>query len=283
MLEVVFNQSAYGSMRYAQSLMKHSSVLSGKLENLYCFPLFLSVGEISENKIGIQRQHTLEVLSVFDSNQSEKKEIQTLLQQQSMALESLLKRYSNGENIRIWYSNNPDDLCGMYWLLAQLQPLKYSVEVYLVKLPEWENGKDGTVVLKAGWGEVAPDEWEMYCSLQRKTSSAFLTGCAITWKQLQKENASLRAVLNGQLVSVEESLYDVFILREIAAQPEEFQMAAVIGMVIGKYRLGICDTWIALRIQRMIDKGLLEVIEEDPSEARGHRKLLRKKQVFDFC
>ena len=41
------------------------------------------------------------------------------------------------------------------------------------------------------------------------------------WNQLQNENAPLRAMLNGKLQSVSEDIYDSFILREIAEQPEE--------------------------------------------------------------
>ena len=38
-------------------------------------------------------------------------------------------------------------------------------------------------------------------------------------------------------------IYDSFILREIAEQPEQFKMAIVIGNVLGKYQLGISDVW----------------------------------------
>ena len=39
-----------------------------------------------------------------------------------------------------------------------------------------------------------------------------------------------RAMLNGKLQSVSEDIYDSFILREIAEQPEQFKMAIVIGL-----------------------------------------------------
>ena len=50
-----------------------------------------------------------------------------------------------------------------------------------------------------------------------------------------------RQMLNGKLQSVSEDIYDSFILREIAEQPEQFKMAIVIGNVLGKYQLGISD------------------------------------------
>ncbi len=72
------------------------------------------------------------------------------------------------------------------------------------------------------------------------------------WNQLQNENAPLRAMLNGKLQSVSEDIYDSFILREIAEQPEQFKMAIVIGNVLGKYQLGISDVWISNRIDKCL-------------------------------
>ena len=53
--------------------------------------------------------------------------------------------------------------------------------------------------------------------------------------------------------SVSEDIYDSFILREIAEQPEQFKMAIVIGNVLGKYQLGISDVWISNRIDKMLE------------------------------
>lgn len=64
---------------------------------------------------------------------------------------------------------------------------------------------------------------------------------------LQKENAPLREVLNGLLVSAPENLYDSYILREIQVEGIEFKEGKVIANILGKYRLGISDGWIALR------------------------------------
>lgn len=102
---------------------------------------------------------------------------------------------------------------------------------------------------KSGWGEVAPEEWHRYLALQKPVLPVFEKGCATHWQELQRENAPLRATLNGQLISAPETLYDDFIFREIAAEGEEFQEVKVIGRVIGKYQLGIHDSWAALRIE----------------------------------
>lgn len=108
---------------------------------------------------------------------------------------SVIERYVAGEEIRIWYSYNPDELCGMYWLMKQLQPLNCQTTIYLVKLPTWEYGKENTMTSKIAWGEVSPGEWGNYITLQEKANPVFLSACAMKWNQLQNENAPLRAML----------------------------------------------------------------------------------------
>ena len=86
----------------------------------------------------------------------------------------------------------------------------------------------------------------------------------------------MRAVLNGQLVSAPETLYDTFIHREIDAEQEEFPEARVIGHVLGKYQLGIGDMWVAARIQQMVEAGALQVVAPPAPDAPVYRRILRK-------
>ena len=113
------------------------------------------------------------------------------LQDAQTALTSVLGRCSAGEDIRVWYSHNPDEMCGMYWLLTQLRPLKQRGSIYLVKLPEWEYTGENTVSMRNGWGEIGPGEWGHYLPLQQEAQPAFLSLCATKWTQLEKENAPL--------------------------------------------------------------------------------------------
>ena len=204
-------------------------------------------------------------------------QVEEKIQKIKTTLTSVIERYVAGEEIRIWYSYNPDELCGMYWLMKQLQPLNCQTTIYLVKLPTWEYGKENTMTSKIAWGEVSPGEWGNYITLQEKANPVFLSACAMKWNQLQNENAPLRAMLNGKLQSVSEDIYDSFILREIAEQPEQFKMAIVIGNVLGKYQLGISDVWISNRIDKMLEDGVLEIIQDAPKGETNYRRILRKR------
>ena len=250
MIEIVFGESACGSLKIAQTygkgkyrgsavsiFMRHEDgsvpssdemkkaqlqaqeqeriawenaiPLGGKSCDVYCFDMALSVGDISDNGIGEQRKNVfkkmLSVCFVEDLDYQVEEKIQKI----KTTLTSVIERYVAGEEIRIWYSYNPDELCGMYWLMKQLQPLNCQTTIYLVKLPTWEYGKENTMTSKIAWGEVSPGEWGNYITLQEKANPVFLSACAMKWNQLQNENAPLRAMLNGKLQSVSEDIRQV--------------------------------------------------------------------------
>ena len=72
-------------------------------------------------------------------------------------LETIRQRLDAGEQVRIWYSSHPDEMCGLHWFLTQLVQDMPSTKVSIVKLPDWEI-KEQTLAVHTGWGEVDPDE-----------------------------------------------------------------------------------------------------------------------------
>ena len=138
---------------------------------------------------------------------------------------------------------------------------------------------DGCIVRYTGWGEVEPYRFGEMALLGKKLPTNYLRSLANRWKELQQENATLRAALNGQLVSVPESLYDSFILSELEKQEDEFKEAQLVGQVLGKYQLGIGDGWIALRIEQFIRDGLLiPITAPEPDAPIYHRTLQKAKK-----
>ena len=318
MIEIVFNDSACGSLKTAQHygegkyqggcigvIVSHANgnkptkeeveaaqqearekaclawesatPLGGNTADIYGFNLVLSVGDISENQPGIKRRQTLENLYSVYPNDEGHQAAQEILKRVNEDLKTVQERAAAGESLRIWYSNQPDEMCGLYWFMGQLNQWKvHGRQVSIVKLPEWEADEKGNLVQKSGWGEVAPGEWHRYLALQKPVLPVFEQSCASHWQELQRENAPLRATLNGQLISAPETLYDGFILREIAAEGEEFQEAMVIGRVSGKYQLGIGDSWIAFRIEEMIRAGKLESVTAVAKDMPIYHRVLKK-------
>lgn len=251
--------------------------LGGRPKDVYGLSLALSIGDISENIPGEKRFDALEHLYSVYPEEIGRDAAEDIHRAAKAALEEIRGRIENGEALRIWYSTQPDELCGLYWFMSQMQGWNaYSGNIMLVKLPEWEADENGGMKEWHGLGELPPGRWHKYLSLAKEAPPAFCKSCAEKWRELQKENAPLRAVLNGRLSSVAEDIYDGFIEREIAAEGEVFNEAGVIGRVLGKYNLGIGDAWLALRIEEMIKRGVLEPVNKAAKGSPVYHRSLRK-------
>ncbi len=261
----------------ARRAWESAASMGGNSADVFGFNLALSVGDVSESQPGALRRQVLERLYGAYPNGEGREAAREILKRAEDDLKTVQERAVAGESFRIWYSNQPDELCGLYWFMERLNQWQVQEgRIFLVKLPEWETDQQGNVVRKSGWGEAAPEEWSRHAALQVPVPPALMQYFASCWRELQDENAPLRAVLNGRLVSAPEHIYDDFILREIAAQPEKFQEAMLIGRVLGKYQLGIGDGWIAFRIEEMIRAGKLEVVSAANQDMPAYHRLLKK-------
>lgn len=273
MVEVVFSESVAGHMAYAMG----RNLPFGSRNDIFSFPLSLSIGEIDENGISKKREEIL--FNLFRiSLQTAEKTAAKYVKESKEKLIALTERAANGEPVRIWNSDMPEDACGTYWLMNQLYPIGLKkTEVIIVKLPKYEEREDGVSVRYEGWGEVESARWGKMATLGKKLPVNLMSPMAEYWRQLCQENMPLRAVVNGRLVSVPETFYDTFILREIASQEQEFSEAEAIVNILVKYRLGIGDSWIALRIEEFIRSGLLSVGSFAKDGEAVYRQILRKK------
>ena len=310
MLEVLFGESAAASMAMAAGKAAGSTIgiISGRSSkggaghpglwrgptdevpkektaplpesraDIINLPLDLSVGDIGEEGIGPGREAAIrKMMSIFPEGEEVAEE---MIRNARRDLSRLLERVKNGEPMRIWSSSHPDEMCGLYWMAEQLRPVGFDkLKLTLVRLPAFEERPGGVVVQYVGWGEVGPDGMRRLASEGRRLPTNWTRAMANQWKSLMEENAPLRAVVNGQLVSAPETLYDHLILGRIAAEKDEFMEASVVGTVLGRHHLGIRDAWVALRIEEFIREGMLTpVTAPAPGDPLYHR-LLRKGQM----
>lgn len=133
--------------------------LPGQLGDILVFHLAHSVGEITEEGIGPQREAALrKVMGIYPSLAEEV--TQTLLARGRASLEALLTRAGAGEAVRVWTGPGPDDACGLAWLAHTLRPLGLEkVSVTQVVLPDFWERPDGTVIRWNSWGEMEPWMW----------------------------------------------------------------------------------------------------------------------------
>lgn len=319
MIEIVFSDSACGSLKAAQhwgegeyagrcvgAIVSHAdgsrpsrrekreaqrqaeaqdrrawergAPMGGNTDDVFGLDLALDVGEIAEAGFRDGRLAALRRLFGPYPHGEGLQAAGDIIDRTFRDLETLQACAAEGEPVRIWYSDAPAERCGLCWFMDLLDRWKTpDVPAVLVKLPAWEDRGDGEVTRADGWGEIAPGDWSRYAGAQRTAPAALRRACAGRWARLREENAPLRVVLNGRLVSAPEDVYDDVIRREIAREDKTFREAEVIGRVLGRYRLGIRDGWVALRIDEMIRRGELEAVSNAAADQPDYHRTLRKR------
>ncbi len=129
-------------------------------------------------------------------------------------LTELRTKAENGEPLRVWYSQDPDEMCGFWWLMSELEDLE-DIQIHGIELPSYYERPDDVVIIWDKWEEVAPEEWPLFLSKENLLPRNFRRGCALEWQELVWEDAPLRAVVNGKLVSASEKLYDCFLRKDV--------------------------------------------------------------------
>ena len=198
-----------------------------------------------------------------------------LLRQGQETTREMLERIGAGEAVRIWYSDCPEERSGLGWLMWETGRMPRHGEVWLVKQPAWEPGEQPNTLVRHNGWGDV--EPARWGSYLPLAEKAPDILCAALGREWQEtKSAPLRAVVSGRLCGVEENFYDWLLLREIAAAEEEFLQARVIGSVLGRNQLGLSDTWLALRMEGMIAGGMLEEVAPPPADGPVYHRRLRK-------
>jgi hypothetical protein len=293
MLEVVFSDSEKGSMKVAKNynaktmlggatgyigkeptkaeLEKHfeGQAVGGNSQDVVNIGFSLDIGDISGEIDGNERQNVFRKL--WGRFEIDNKEQECFFQNQHEDMEKLLFAAKDGIPIRIWKSNAPYSTCGFHFVCNLLRNINCNISV--VSLPKYNPISENEIVECSHWGEVAAGKFYQFLSLEKQLTKIEKRIVSDRWHDLMVENAPLRAILNGRLTSVPENFYDFIIMNNLP--DSDFIMARFIGKLLGEYRLGISDSWYALRIEKMIEENKLIVVEEkDPSHP--YQKVLRK-------
>lgn len=259
-----------------RSRWKNAVALGGKPEDVLCFGTPWSIGDISGDCLSQARVDDLtqrfsglpEVLSGYLE----------AIEKSRKNLETLLRRAAEGESVRIWYSEMPDEFCGMCWLISQLKHrLTVLPPIFVIKRPNQMRQKD-VICRYQGWGEVCAHEFHTFLPLQQEVIPAFVTAAILKWQELQAQNAPLRATVNGSLMSVPENFYDFLLEQELVNTDDPFYEDHFLGGIIGKYPLWTNYIWIKLRCEEMVQQGILTPIPVPEAENAVRGRLLKKNK-----
>ena len=162
-----------------------------------------------------------------------------------------------GKQLRIWYSDSPEEICGFYHLCTIL--MKYNQDFFAVELPETAIMK-GKAKKVYSWNQMSEEAITEAAERTRILSKEEIKENAKVWNRLKKENSPLRAVINGQLVSVPEEFYDPWILNSIPADEPKKEEEVFFKFYDQLFTVG--SGWLVHRIDEMIRQGEVELVEE---------------------
>ncbi len=268
MIEVLFGESEAGAMKIA--LHRENGLGS----DIVYLPLLLDIGDISQPVLSKSRRDLIYKMLYQEqwcADKEMKSSLKALDNAYSQELIRLKEYLKSGETLRIWHSDAPYSICGMMWLCGKLRG--YKGEVYVVKLPRLIV-KGDTAVEYSGWGEVEPHMFAEMLPSQRRLSQAEIQANAFRWDELKRENAPLRAVVNGSVISVPDNFYDFLIWKYLGEEP--IREVELIGQILGKNQLGIGDWWYAARIDKYIETHHIEIVE---NSYKKYERILRLNWV----
>ncbi len=266
MIEVVFSENTKASMTQLRKDFKERSI-DGSFQEILNIGFSLDIGDISGKIDGKERKEVFYKLRGINFDKEEEKKF---FNQQRKDLEKLLAAAKEGEDIRIWESSAAFSVCGVYFVCDLLKEIDCKISI--VSFPEYHKLSNKLFLSSSTWSSILPEQFHEFLIYEKKLEKIIKQAKANHWEDLRRENSPLRAVVNGKLISVEEDFYDHIILRNMPKG--DFTMIDLIGKIIGEFDLGLGDTWLILRIEKMIEEGVLKVLR-DKKTSNPYSKVLR--------
>lgn len=254
---------------------QNAIIMEGNSKDVACFPLNLSIGDISE-PFSDERADFLQSM-VLIAGEEFANIGRELMETARKGLKKVLSAVEAGEAVRIWTSHNPDELCGFCHILTYLPR---GADIRVVELPEYEV-RENEFRTYSGWGDIEPPDLGRFQALERSLPDTERRYFAGLWQELQTENGPLRALVNGRLCTVGADFYDPFILRELEKQPTEFHEGRLVGTILGKYPLGLSDSLVALRIEEFVSRGMLAASTKPEPDHPIYHRFLRKEHGYE--
>ena len=264
MLEVMFSEAAKYSMHRA-ILNKKNPLLKNSKDVVFIGP-HLDIGNLSRGLEEVERQKSLNELLNGESTAAELKQ---LADEQKEEMDQLLCAAKAGETIRIWKSDAAFSASGFAYVCNHLRDLEADIRV--ISLDNLQFIDEDTMVFYSHWGELTPEEYDSIRVGEKMLSVIEKESQADRWNVLKEENRVLRAVVNGELLSVPEDFYDHLLLKHL---PDgDFILGDLLAEILGTYPLGVSDAWYFYRIDEMIRDKKIERVSTEKTKRLYEQKL----------
>lgn len=285
MIELAFDESPAGALKFAKSRKQGDRIqgataviggtakerakllrevrkphvwqganMEGSSRDVVMLKLDLDIGDISDADGSMQKRKAL-----LDELFGQFPDVSDAIWDTNMqGLKRLEEAKTTLEPVRMWVCDaSPTELCGLHLVCRLMHDAATPLSV--VRIPSRVE-KDNCIIEYRGTGDIDAELLGgMAVAYEQPLSTVQRMAYTSRWCDLARENAPLRAVVNGRLMGVAEDFYD-FALR--ANMPEgEFVMARMIGKALGEVP-GVSDRWLFRRTEAMLKNG--ELTEVSP-------------------
>lgn len=231
--------------------------MEGSSRDVFPLSLALDVGDLSDMDDSMASR-----IQVLDMLFGDYEEVPRTLHKRNQTTISRLRSAASAlEPIRMWIStSDPAELCGLYYICHFMRDSQVPLSV--VRIPR-EIEKENTLVVFRSTGEIPPEAFGELADNEERLSTTQREAYTAAWQSLVRENAPLRAVVNGKLMGVPTEFYD-FAIRNSIPQGD-----VVVAKILGRTLTampGVGDRWLFLRLQSMVRSGELTVVSEPTGE-----------------
>ncbi len=243
MINLCFMDSSQGCLKYAF-----------KDEKVACLPLLVFWGNIS-NVLNVESRE--EIYRKFDNN---------YFNIVKFHINDFIKLVKNDQDIRIWYhSGNSLEFCGLLHAVSLL--INYNIRI--VDCNRIIKSKNITAKFRHT-GEIGPVLLKELLIYEHNLTNEEIVMYTKQWKTLLVENAPLRVINNGYVISTKLDFYDEIIKKYLPQ--ETTNVINIIGDIIGHENI-FYDYFIADRINYFISKGILLIVDKRENIYKSSIKL----------
>jgi hypothetical protein len=160
------------------------------------------------------------------------------------------------DQIWIWVAPNVKDVCGYFWLTAQLN--SFSGRIYVISLNNLPFiGEKGNVFYPTSLAEIPPREFIKAKKLARPVSPAEFETDPDEWFRLASENKNLRLMEGGKkIIQLEDDYYDRSILNYL--QPVYQKLSRTVHQFLLKSPEKLNETFLIWRLKQLVASGAVE-------------------------
>lgn len=223
MIEVLFGESEAGSMKVAKNTVvisktdgptsvwvagkkkvperEDSGWIEGTSSEVICMGFLLDIGDIKEKADSRYRKDL--IYSMYAQGQWGKdaemdEELSELWGCYCNELNRLKDYLEDGEPIRVWYSDAPYSLCGLYYCCSIFQ--SYKNEIQVVKLPKYKV-RSNCIVNYQNWSEIAAEQFAGFLPSAKSLTREEIQMYAMLWSEL-KEARLIGDILGRNQISI---------------------------------------------------------------------------------